>query len=512
MIPWSFSIPRLYARFHRQPTDARLMMTPAPPPTAPPRHAAVLRGNLNAASANRAREAADAPARQQRRWTRRHWLQASLLATLGVLVMSLVPGVSRVLGSADAVALSTLPLPLPQLTPVLPADAPEFHWHLVTVERNQTLGAIFAAQGLPGSTLRRVLDHADVRTHLARLRPGMELGFDLAADGSLRAFRFDRSDSERVHLILNKDAISERVIERELETRTVLVSGEVGRSLFHSARKLGLPGTIINTLTDEIFQYDIDFSRDVVSGDRFSVLIDQTWREGELIRSGPVRAAVFTAKGRPFTAVRFEHEGKAEYFNSEGRPLKKSFIRSPVQYARLSSNFGMRRHPILGTMRAHKGVDYAAPTGTPIMAAGDARVVSAGWQRGYGNTVVLDHGRGYTTLYGHMSRTAKLHRGQQVSQGEVIGYVGATGMATGPHLHYEFRVNGVHRDPLRYILPPPEPLHGEALAGFLAQSAPTLERMREIEDIVFARPLDLPADGEAQQAFAVSLPANGDEG
>jgi len=221
-----------------------------------------------------------------------------------------------------------------------------------------------------------------------------------------------------------------------------------------------------------------------------------------------VQAAVFTAKGTPFTAVRFEHGGKVGYFDTEGRPLKKNFIRNPIQFARLSSRFGMRRHPVLGTMRVHKGVDYAAPTGTPIMAAGDARVVSVGWQRGYGNTVVLDHGRGYTTLYGHMSRTAKLRRGQQVRQGEVIGYVGATGLATGPHLHYEFRVNGVHRDPLKHTLPPPEPLGGDSLLAFRVQSTPTLERMREIEDVIFAQ---VPKP-EPEQSFAVNLRSEGDEG
>jgi len=441
---------------------------------------------------------------------RQRWVQASVLATAGALVMGLVPGVASLLEQDNAATLSSIALPLPPLTRVQ-AEFQENNWSEVTVSRGQNLGAIFASHGLPTATLNRVLDHPGMREHLVRLRPGMQLGFDIDDDGSLRAFRFERSDSELVSLVLGEEGITERVTERILETRTVLVSGEVGRSLFHSARDLGLPGYIINTLTDEIFQYDIDFSRDVVAGDRFSVLLDQTWRDGELIRSGPVQAAVFTAKGRPYTAVRFEHDGQAEYFNTEGRPLKKSFIRSPVQYARMSSRFGMRRHPVLGTMRAHKGVDYAAPTGTPIMAAGDARVVSAGWQRGYGNTVVLDHGRGYTTLYGHMSRTAKLSRGQQVKQGDVIGYVGATGLATGPHLHYEFRVNGVHRDPLRYVLPPPEPLQGQALEGFLAQSAPTLERMRQIEDVIFARPLHLVSE-DAQSAFAVNLPADWDEG
>jgi len=438
------------------------------------------------------------------RWTPRQWLHASLLATLLALLASIVPGFSGLERGDNAQALTSLPLSLPPLQRVQPERLSGPHWQEVTVASGQTLGAIFNDMGVGQAVLQQVLNHPGVREHLARLRPGVRLGFDVGEDGRLRSFRFDRSDSEQVQLAFADGQISERVIERALETRTVLISGTVGRSLFHSARRLGLAGHVINTLTDDIFQYDIDFARDMTANDRFSVLVEQTWREGELIRTGPVQAAVFTAKGRPFTAVRFEHEGKAEYFNTEGRPLKKSFIRNPIQFARLSSRFGMRRHPVLGTMRVHKGVDYAAPTGTPIMAAGDARVVSVGWQRGYGNTVVLDHGRGYTTLYGHMSRTAKLSRGQQVKQGEVIGYVGATGMATGPHLHYEFRVNGEHRDPLKHMMPPPEPLREEVLKAFLAQSTPTLERMAEVEGIVFARPLR--HETESQRAFAVHLP------
>jgi len=485
-----------------------------PPPAsldssqATPRQRAIRQRNLRAVARHLLARNTPVRAFMQQRWTRRQWLHASLLATLLVLIASIVPGFSGPMNGDHAPALTTLSLPLPPLNQV-PTQHTAAHWEEVTVESGQTLAAIFSKIGVSQRTLHQVLEHPGVRESLAKLHPGVKLGFQLAEDGTLTAFRFDRSDSEQVQLTLDGDGqISEQVTSYALETRTVLVSGSVGRSLFHSARKLGLPGHVINTLTDDIFQYDIDFARDMTANDRFSVLVEQIWRDGELIRTGPVQAAIFTAKGKPFTAVRFEHGDKAEYFDAQGRPLKKSFMRNPIQFARLSSRFGMRRHPVLGTMRAHKGVDYAAPTGTPIMAAGNAKVVSVGWQRGYGNTVVLDHGRGYTTLYGHMSRTAKLRRGQQVQQGEVIGYVGATGLATGPHLHYEFRVNGKHHDPLKHILPPPEPLKGDVLLAFRVQSTPTLERMREIEDVIFAQ---LPQP-EPEQAFAVNLRAQGDEG
>lgn len=481
------------------------MTTSVPPPQGDAHHQRVLHDNLQAAARNTAREGA-----QRRvelypgRWTRRDWAHVSLFATVGALVVALVPGLSQAMrdDQIDAHAQVTMALALPPLT-AAQRNAQQVHdnWQLVTVERGQTLGSIFSDLDLPASTMHRILELPDAKAKLTRMRPGTELGFDLAVDGSLNKLRYDRSDTERVELTVAGDAVQEQVIERPVEIRNVVISGNVGRSLFHSARKLGLSGANINTLTDEVFKYDIDFNTDVTQNDRFSVVVEQVWREGELIRSGPVQAAVFTAKGKPFTAFRFEQDGKAEYYNADGRPLKKSFIRMPIQYARLSSRFGNRRHPVLGTSRMHKGVDYAAPTGTPIMAAGDARVQFRGVRGGYGNTVILDHGRGHTTLYAHMSRFGNIRQGQRVAQGTVIGYVGTTGLSTGPHLHYEFRVNGVHRNPLQHTMPEPDPLTGAALAQFRQQTGPALARIRQVEDVLYAQVPPAP-DPDRQVASA----------
>jgi len=478
-------------------------------------HDAIRQHNLRVAAENTANEHRFADPRDDGarfpfngRWTRRDWAQASLLATAGALVIALVPGFSSAMRGSERAPTTTLSLPLPPLAAVQSKLPAQRSWDLVEVERGQTLGSIFEARGIPAATLQRLLDASKDKAALTRLKPGAELGFDIGADGKLQAFRYDRNDTQRIVLSVAGDKVGEKVIERPVEVRTAVISGNVGKSLFHSARKLGLGAGAINALTDDVFKYDIDFDRDVTSGDRFSVVVEQTWREGELIKTGPVTAAVFTAKGKPFTAIRFERDGKAEYFTADGRPLKKSFIRSPIQYARLSSRFGTRRHPVLGTQRMHKGVDYAARTGTPIMAAGDARVMSSGWQGGYGNAVVLDHGRGYTTLYGHMSRTAGLKRGQRVSQGQVIGYVGSTGMSTGPHLHYEFRINGVHRNPLQHTMPPPEPLSGAALAQFRKQTAPALERIREVEEIIYATVPSKPSANDPQLAAAKPAAGN----
>ena len=425
------------------------------------------------------------PAAFNTRWTRRHWVHASLFATLGALGATIVPGSSPQL-DAPSQARATLPLSLPPLTVAAPAGAGSSHWEVLQVASGQTLGALFSQMGIPTATMHRILEHPGNKEALTRLRPGAELAFDVGQGGELRGFRFDRSPTHRVELSLQGEKIHEKVLERATTTRTAVASAEISHSLYAAGRKAGLSPTAIAVMTDEIFQYDIDFAKDVQPGDRFSAVVEELWREGERIGTGKILAATFSTGGKTYTGFRFERNGKAEYFTQDGRPLKKSFIRMPIQYARLSSNFGSRRHPVLGTMRMHKGVDYAAKTGTPIMAAGDARVQFVGTQRGYGNTVILDHGRGNTTLYAHMSRFGGIKQGQRVAQGTVIGYVGSTGLATGPHLHYEFRVNGVHRNPLSVTLPPPEPLKGAELVAFQAQSAPVLARIQSMERLMYA--------------------------
>ncbi|HEU4772924.1 MAG TPA: peptidoglycan DD-metalloendopeptidase family protein [Lysobacter sp.] len=417
------------------------------------------------------------------RWSRRQWVQASLFATIAVLVAAIVPGFGDLQAGATHAPRHSMALPLPPIT-LKPANAhPDNHWQLVRVQSGQTLGAVFQQLGIPASTMHRILEQPGAKPALTRLSTGAELAFDLV-DGTLRRFRYERDAGHQVELSLRGDAIEQRVIERPTELRSIVSSGEISSSLYAAARKAGLSPSAIATMTDEIFKYDIDFSG-AQKGDRFSVVYDQVWREGERVGSGEIRAATFTTGGKTYAGFRFEHDGKVGYYTAEGRPLKKSFIRMPIPYARVTSGFsGARKHPILGRTRAHQGVDYGAGSGTPIMAAGDARVQFVGWKGGYGRTMILDHGRGYTTLYAHMSRFGKYTAGQSVKQGTVIGYVGSSGLATGPHLHYEFRINGVHRNPLNVTMPPPEPLKGAALVAFRAQTAPALARIQEVEDLL----------------------------
>ncbi|HEU0153208.1 MAG TPA: peptidoglycan DD-metalloendopeptidase family protein [Arenimonas sp.] len=413
---------------------------------------------------------------------------AGLCASLGTLVLTIIPGFANAMREpVPQENLTTLSLPLPPLAgkagTAHAAHGPA--WQTVTVQDGQTLGEIFQQVGVPATVMYRVLESPSAK-NLTRLRAGDELAFDLTDDGALRGLAFERDEAARVELAVAGDRITENVIERPLERRTMVASGEITSSLYAAGAKAGLSNAAINQMAN-VFSYDIDFTQDLRDGDRFQVVYEEIWRDGERLRSGGIVAASFLNRGKEFTAVRFERNGKQEYFDLSGRPLKKSFMRMPIEFARISSRFNPRRkHPVLGTVRAHKGVDYAAVTGTPIMAAGDGRISFAGWQNGYGRTIIIDHGKGHTTLYGHMSRLGKYKVGSRVQQGTTIGYVGATGLASGPHLHYEFRVNGVHRDPLTVTMPKPEPLAGSEMVAFRAATAPALAQLKRVEGVRLA--------------------------
>jgi murein DD-endopeptidase MepM/ murein hydrolase activator NlpD len=448
------------------------------------RHGRVLRRNLLAIAAQRAPALVERiPEGFKGRWTRRHWAHASLFATCAALLVALVPGFDHAQASSATTQRASFLLPLPQLQANAAGNGDR--WQTVTLKAGQSLSAVFDELNIPQRELVRVAKQPTLKPMLRKLRPGTEIAFNLPADGSVRGMRIDTTRGESAEYEFGSDAVREREVPHETSTRTVVLTGTVGKSLFASARKLGLGSSQLNQLTGEMFKYDIDFDSDLDENDRFSVVVDQTWRDGQLASTGPVLAATFTVDGKLKSAFRFVHDGRAEYFTPDGRSLRRPFIRMPIPYARITSGFGMRKHPILGRMRGHMGIDYAARMGTPIMAAGDARVAFVGWKGGYGRAVILDHGGGRTTLYGHMSRFGSEHVGQRVAQGAVIGYVGMSGLATGPHLHYEFRINGVHQNPLKMTMPPPAPLAGAELAAFKGETRRALDKIREVENVVF---------------------------
>jgi len=421
------------------------------------------------------------------RFSHEHWLIAALLLAIVVMVMAIVPGLTRAVQAATTTRVDVVvQLPPRDALAASPGTA-QTQWQTVKVAAGQTLGQICANLGIAMADVYKLLDYPGARKPLTQLQVGAELAFDIGDGGNLRAIRFDRDDSQRVQLRLDGDRVDQVVSQREVQTRVQVASAEIRSSLFAAGAAAGLRDATLLELAN-VFGYDIDFAQDIRSGDRFTVVYEEIWRDGEFVRSGDIVAATFVNQGREYAAYRYAgSDGKLGYYDEEGRPVKKSFLRMPIEFARISSRFSSaRRHPILGRVRAHKGVDYAARSGTPIRAAGDGRVAFAGWQNGYGRAVILDHGRGYTTLYGHMSKFGKYRTGQRVVQGSVIGYVGASGLASGPHLHYEFRVAGVHRDPLKVTLPKPEPLPRVEMARFTAQVMPMRTQLALLQARRFA--------------------------
>lgn len=361
--------------------------------------------------------------------------------------------------------------------------AAERGWLEATVRKGDSLSTIFSRLDLPAKLLHRIVNDTADGKSLARIRPGQTLRVRQDAAGGFRELIYQRSLTESLQITHQGGALNSRLVSRTPQTRTAEVTGIIDSSLYANAKQAGLPDNVIMQLAT-IFGWDIDFALEIQKGDSFSVIFEERWLDGQKVGTGAVLAAEFINRGQAFRAIRFENDqGSAQYFTPEGQSMRKAFLRAPVDFRRISSRFSKERfHPVLGRKRPHQGVDYAASTGTPIKAAGDGRVVFRGRKGGYGNTVILEHASGrYSTLYAHMSKFHKsAASGSRVSQGDIIGYVGATGLATGPHLHYEFRVNGEHQDPLTVDLPKALPIDDEYRQDFLTRSRPLVAQLESI--------------------------------
>ncbi len=360
------------------------------------------------------------------------------------------------------------------LAPIVaePQEAVTPEWTSVTVSSGDTLSILFQNVGLSANTLHEVINSSQEAKAFTRLRVGQQLEFKLGEDGRLLGMRSQLNTLETIRIDRDGEhyAFSKDVLEPAVSTR--FAHGSIDSSLFVAAQKAGLSHNLTMQMAN-VFGYDVDFAREIRQGDRFEVLYEEKHLDGQRVGTGNILAARFTNRGKTYTAVRYtDANGYSSYYRADGTSMRKAFIRTPVEFARISSRFNPgRRHPVLNKIRAHKGVDYAAATGTPIKATGDGRVVHVGRKGGYGNTVVIKHGQTYQTLYAHMSRYASgIRAGSNVSQGQVIGYVGMTGLATGPHLHYEFQVSGRHVDPLSVQLPASDPIPQSERTAFLALS------------------------------------------
>ena len=339
-------------------------------------------------------------------------------------------------------------------------------------QRGDTLSSLLSRLGINGEDTNKLLrGHGKI---LGGLRPGTTVHAEVHEDGSLLSLTYTSVKDTLASIERNGQGFKSRELQLTLSPHTVLKSGTIRSSLFAAADGAGLPDAVAMQMA-EVFGGDIDFHRDLRKGDRFSVSYEVLYFEGRPVRPGRLLAAEFVNGGKNYRAVWYAGAdgGKGGYFTPDGKNLRKAFLRSPLEFSRISSGFGLRMHPIMQQWRAHKGIDYAAPTGTKIRAVGDAVVEFSGHQGGYGNMVILKHNGQYTTAYGHMSRIAPgLQRGSRVSQGDTVGYVGQTGWATGPHLHFEFRVAGEARNPLAIALPAALPVPANELPPFRRSTAP----------------------------------------
>lgn len=416
---------------------------------------------------------------------RLRWLVA--ISTLPLLGMAVAFGI----------APATDPRPVQLRTVIEQIDLPaaqtlngaeESFWRQTRIQRGDTLGSLLERLEVEDPAAFAFLRSTRDASTLARLVPGRSIQAQTDGDGRLLALRYVAPDQ----MLLQVDRVGEdfRVSETPapIETRVTIKSGEIRSSLFGATDAAGVPDAVAVQMA-EIFSSDIDFHLDIRKGDRFTVIYETLHSAGEPVRTGRVLAAEFINAGKTYQAIYFrDREGREGYYTPDGKNLRKAFLRSPLEFSRVTSGFSLARfHPVLQTWRAHKGVDYGAPTGTPVRAVADGSVAFAGRQNGYGNLIVLQHAGSISTAYGHLSGFAKgLRQGARVSQGQIIGYVGATGLATGPHLHYEFRVAGVQRNPLTVPMPQAFPIAAQYRSEFLAQAAPLVQRIASVRGLNLA--------------------------
>jgi murein DD-endopeptidase MepM/ murein hydrolase activator NlpD len=403
-------------------------------------------------------------------------------------------------GAAGVAPMAPDPSDLPVKAITQELTLPSLSEQVATLEKREQQQYLYVREEKvrPGDTLAVLLDRLGVHDAAAaafikenssarrvlELKAGKRIQAQTTDDGSLQSISTTLAagrDAPVKNLVVRREGSGFQAVEvaASMEKHVEMRSGLIKSSLFAATDAAQIPDNIAIQLVD-MFSTEIDFGSDLRRGDRFNVVYETFWQDGELVRAGRVLAAEFVNDNKTYKSVWFDEPGSAQgggYFGFDGKSLKKAFLKSPLEFSRISSGFSMRVHPISGQWKAHKGVDFAAPSGTPIRAAGDGTIEFLGTQNGYGNVIAIKHWNHYSTLYGHMSRFASgITRGSKVSQGDIIGYVGATGWATGPHLHYEFRVNNEPRNPLSIDVPNAQPLMAAQMQRFRLVAADMTHR------------------------------------
>lgn len=363
------------------------------------------------------------------------------------------------------------------------------YWREERIQRGDTVASVLARLNVNDPAASAYLLQAkDVRS-LYQLIPGRSIRVVSTEGGGLESLSYVNTDGRRLHVKRSESGFSASEEVPPTEQWVMQGSGEIETSLFAATDIAGVPEMVAVQLA-EIFSSDVDFHRDLRRGDRFSVTYEALAADGEFVGFGRVLSAEFVNQGNVFRAVYFrDGQGRSGYYTPDGRNMRKAFLRSPIEFSRVTSGFSNSRfHPVLKTWRAHKGIDYGAPIGTRVRATADGYVTFAGRKGGYGNVVTVRHPNGYTTLYAHLSGIAQgVRQGRRVVQGEVVGSVGSTGLATGPHLHYEFHVNGVHQNPMRLAMPPGPPVTALLRAEFEDAARPLFARLDMLRDTNLAR-------------------------
>ena len=405
---------------------------------------------------------------QERKKKLRWLITVSTMPLLGVVTaFGLVPTSNLGLGTGT---ISIEQLALPAEAPV--ATSATSFWHTERLQRGYTVVDLLQKLNIKDTTASNYLRKSNETSAFRKLSAGNEVQAETDASGALISLSY--LDDQGAKTVISKHGaiFSSKTVAAQLEKRLFVRTGVIKTSLYAATDAAGMPESAANQLT-QIFSSDVDFQNDLKPGDRFTAVYETTYSNGALIKIGQIQAAEFINRGHAYRAVRFQtSENHSDYYTPEGKSLKKAFLRSPIPFSRVSSGFTMSRfQPILKLWRAHKGVDFAAPIGTPAKATADGVVAFKGVESGYGNVVILQHQGNLSTVYGHLSRfPARMHKGDRIRQGDVVGFVGMTGLSTGPHLHYEFRVNGQQHDPMSVALPNALPVSGNNKVAFKALS------------------------------------------
>ncbi len=373
--------------------------------------------------------------------------------------------------SEDVALLTT------KLTTANPVQ-PLYVWRDETVKRGDSLSQLFKRNKLSPTDLHQIMKLGKSTRALKYIQPGQLFKFRLDEKQKLIKMVYQQNRFQSLHIKRQGDTFKANTISRVAQKRKQYISGRINSSLFVDAKNAGMNAALIMDLVS-IFGWDIDFALDLRKGDSFSLIYEEHFLDGLKIKDGNILAAEFVNQGRVYQAVRFtDPKGNSNYYTPKGLSMRKAFLRTPVDFRRISSRFGKRKHPVLNRMRLHKGVDYSAPRGTPVKASGDGKIIFRGRKGGYGKAIIIRHGGRYSTLYAHLNKFRRgLYSGKYVKQGQIIGYVGSTGRATGPHLHYEFRINGSHRNPLTVKLPNAAPINKTYKASFKTHASNLLAQL-----------------------------------